>query len=223
MRMASIPHGTTITAQCLAPTSGIAGPPTIPAVDITPFVIGTSNKIRFASHDASNTSTARLPQDLGKFIAAGTIAQAIREDPNTVLRNANKGKNITKTTPTAPELVGGTANMAFLEGASIGLTTGPNADAAQMSATFWVSEVQSSVVCPSRRRLEGAITPRPTYPSPGAEVPSFLATPPHDITSNKTLTVTTTQIQCSQNFSLNCLGCHAAPTAPVPILASAWN
>src|SRR5271166_601179 len=46
-RMASIPHGTTVEAQG---TSAIApGPPTIPAVDITPFLISNGTKIPFPS------------------------------------------------------------------------------------------------------------------------------------------------------------------------------
>ena len=48
VRMASIPHGTTINAQCLAPTSSIAGPPTIPSVNITPFVIGSTQVSLFS-------------------------------------------------------------------------------------------------------------------------------------------------------------------------------
>ena len=121
VRMGSIPHGTTINAEALEPTTTIAGPPTIPAVDITPFNAG--GKIPFASQTATNTGTPRLPQDLTKFIAAGTITQAILTDPNTVLRNAIKGQKITKTVvftvstaPSAPELGGGTANIGFLLG-----------------------------------------------------------------------------------------------------------
>jgi hypothetical protein len=82
VRMASIPHGTTINAQGLAPTTTINGPPTIPAVSITPFPIGhPSNPIKFASQTATNQDTPRIPQDLTKFIAAGTITQAILEIP----------------------------------------------------------------------------------------------------------------------------------------------
>ena len=114
VRMASIPHGTTINAQCLAPTKSFAGPPDftkIPPVDITPFVTGSNpiKKIQFPSQTASNTNSPRLPQDLTKFIAAGTITQAMLNNPNTVLRNAIQGQTITKTTvfevstvPTAP-------------------------------------------------------------------------------------------------------------------------
>lgn len=212
-RMASIPHGTTINAQCLAPTSSIAGPPNIPAVDITPFVIGTSTKIPFASQTASATDTPRLPQDLTKFIAAGTITQAMLTDPNTVLRNSNDGKTITKTTfftvstiPTAPELGGGTANIAFLQGASAGTNPGPNASAVQMSATFWIEEVQHKIEVPVHKPGEPPLNIPAPAPHPGALVPTFVVDPPHEITKPKTITVTSTQIQYSQTVFLNFAG-----------------
>ena len=212
-RMASIPHGTTINAQCLAPTSSIAGPPTIPAVDITPFVIGTSTKIPFASQTASATDTPRLPQDLTKFIAAGTITQAMLTDPNTVLRNSNDGKTITKTTfftvstiPTAPELGGGTANIAFLQGASAGTNSGPNASAVQISATFWIEEVQHKIEVPVHKPGEPPLNIPAPAPHPGALVPTFVVDPPHEITKPKTITVTSTQIQYSQTVFLNFAG-----------------
>ena len=149
VRMGSIPHGTTINAQCLAPTTSIAGPPEIPPADITPFVVGSpTSKFTFKSQTATNDDTPRIPQDLSKFIAAGTITQDILTDPNTVLRNANKGKTITKTVtftvstaPTTPELGGGTANIAFLQGTGSGLE---NANAVQMTATFWIETVQNA-------------------------------------------------------------------------------
>ena len=39
VRMGSIPHGTTINAQCLEPTSDIPGPPEIPPGSLTPFAV----------------------------------------------------------------------------------------------------------------------------------------------------------------------------------------
>ena len=160
VRMASIPHGTTINAQCLAPTFTIPGPPIIASVDITPFVIGstqTAKPVPFISQTAANTDTPRIPQDLTKFIAQGTITQAILTDPNTVLRNAIEGQTITKTivftvstAPAAPELGGGTANIAFLQGDPVTAAQpqGPNANAAQMTATFWIETVQHKIVIP---------------------------------------------------------------------------
>lgn len=237
-RMASIPHGTTINAQCLAPTSSIAGPPTIPAVDITPFAIGTSNKFPFASQIASAKDTPRLPQDLTNFIAAGTITQAMLTDPNTVLRNANDGKIITKTTfftvsttPTAPELGGGTANIAFLQGASAGTNSGPNASAVQMSAIFWVEEVQHNIEVPVHKPEEPPLKLPATSPHPGAHVPTFVVDPPHEITKPKTITVTSTQIQYSQTVFLNFAGLtwpHVScatliPEKELPVPPSAWD
>jgi hypothetical protein len=160
VRMASIPHGTTINAEGLAPTTTIAGPPTIPAVNITPFPIGGGKPITFISQTASNTDTPRLPQDLTKFIAEGTITQDMLTDPNTVLRNAIVGQTITKTVvftvstaPASPELGGGTANIAFLQGTpgtqrAGGPQVGPNANAVQMTATFWIETVQHQIVTP---------------------------------------------------------------------------
>ena len=112
-----------------------AGPPDIPAVDITPFKIDPAdNKIPFPSQTATNSDTARIPQDLTSFIAAGTITQAILDDPNTVLRNHIASQNITSTTtidistkPAAPLFGGGTDNIAFLLG-----TRTPNAATTQM-------------------------------------------------------------------------------------------
>lgn len=210
VRMASIPHGTTINAQCLAPTTSIAGPPDIPAVDITPFPIDTSTLRTFPSQTASNTDTPRLPQDLTKFIAAGTITQDILTDPNTVLRNANVGKTITKTvlftvstTPAVPELGGGTANIAFLQGAG---APGPNANAVRMTATFWIETVQHKIVIPIFRPGQPPLKiPAPTS-DPGTPVPVFVVNPPHEITVPKTIVVTSTQIQYSQTVFLNFAG-----------------
>ena len=150
VRMGSIPHGTTINAQALAPTTSTAGPPQIPSVDITPFIIGGGGLVKFPSQTAADSTTSRLPQDLSLFIENGTITQAMLDDPNVVLRNANTGKTIIEnihftvsTQPSAPELGGGVANIGFLQG---DLSGGPNANAIQMSATFWISTLEDSSI-----------------------------------------------------------------------------
>ena len=211
-RMASIPHGTTINAQCLAPTASFPGPPQFPPADITPFVIGNpNNKIPFISQTASRTDTPRLPQDLSKFIAAGTITQEILTNPNIVLRNANNGKTITKTTvftvstvPATPEVGGGTANIAFLQGDP--QATNANANAVQMSATFWINEVQHKIVIPIHKAGGPPLRIPAPAPHPGARVPTFVVVPPHDITTPKTITVTSIEIQYSQMVFLNFSG-----------------
>jgi hypothetical protein len=74
VRMASIPHGTTINAQSFSPPKaatvlgGQAGGPTFAVLDTTPFVIGNlTNKIIFRATDANNANTARIPQDLTAY------------------------------------------------------------------------------------------------------------------------------------------------------------
>jgi len=239
VRMASIPHGTTINAQCLAPTTSVAGAPTIPPADITPFIIGApTNKIKFAAQTASATDTPRLPQDLSKFIAAGTITQDILNDPNTVLRNANQGKTIlntttftVSTTPTAPELGGGTANIAFLQGApSSG--SGPNASAVQMSATFWINTVQHRLTIPAATKpgLQ-PVNMQPAAPNKTAKVPTFAVQVPKEITAAKTIKVNSVEIQYSQTVLLNFAGLRwphvscatLVQSQAVPVPPEAWK
>lgn len=200
-RMASIPHGTTINAQCLAPTSHVLGPPTIPAIDITPFKTGSPNsKIPFASQTASTTNSPRLPQDLSKFIAAGTITQSTLSDPASVLRAANATQHILKSThftvsTQSPDSTpsGGTANIAFLEGNTN--TGGPNANAVSMTATFWVSEVLHRLTVPAGThgtlRFEKELTP------------TFLVSPPKELKEARTVDVKSLQIQYAQVVLLN--------------------
>lgn len=160
-------------------------------------------------------------------------------DPNTVLRNDNVGKTITKTVvftvstqAVSPELAGGTANIAFLHGSS----AGPNADAVQMSATFWIETVQYVVAVPPFKPGQVRLTHllpsifvssdktldvklilpcqyvqpplklSPIPPHPGALVPTFLVDPPKEIAVPTKIIVTATQIQYSQMVFLNFAG-----------------
>src|SRR5271170_4932665 len=149
VRMASIPHGTTIAAQ--GTSSTIAGPPTIAAVDITPFTTAPpNNKIPFPSQTAAINNTPRIPQNLTSFIAAGTITQAILTDPNTVLRNHIASQTIISTTtifistsPAAPLFGGGADNIAFLLGNPT--ATAPNAQTRKMTAVFWIETVEYKI------------------------------------------------------------------------------
>jgi hypothetical protein len=140
VRMASIPHGTTVLAQGAA--FPVAGPPVINPVDITPFVIGNaSKKIPFPESNLGTPTQFRsLPADI-----AG-ITQAMVDNPNSVLTAAIAGQSISQTIalaissdPTRPVVGGGLANTAFLEGAP---TAGPNALAALVTAIFWIEIVE---------------------------------------------------------------------------------
>jgi hypothetical protein len=208
-RMASIPHGTTINAQgtCLvSPT----GKPIISPVDITPFPVGgtqAANPIPFPSQTAVNQGTARIPQDLTAFIAAGTITQAMLTDPNSVIRNHIAGVNITSTTvilistqPGLPIFGGGTDNIAFLLGDPAGAK--PNANAIKMEAIFWIEEVATTITVPAFTPGDKPITISPAPVNPSQPVPSFLINPSVAIPAPITIPVTYTQIQYTQTVLL---------------------
>jgi hypothetical protein len=151
VRMASIPHGTTLLAQGLA--TEIGGPPQIPSVDITPFVIGTAKKIPFPESDLSKSTTFRSPP--ADIVG---ITQAIVDNPNSVLAAAIAGQTIKSTValeissdPATPVVGGGLANTAFLQGSA---AAGPNAKAALTTAIFWIETVQGQAGAPDFHQLQ---------------------------------------------------------------------
>jgi hypothetical protein len=238
-RMASIPHGTTIEAQGTFVT--VAGPPKIDPVDITPFVTGSNppKPIPFPSQTAATAGTARIPQDLTSFIAAGTITQAMLTDPNTVIRDHISKQKIISTTaiiittapppPPPPGLFGGgTANIAFLLGQA--LATKPNAQALLMTAVFWIETVEEVIlVAPGSIGTPFAIKAKPSVP--GQRVPTFAGSLPFDLDVPRQLTVHFTQIQYTQTVLLNFNGLtwpHVSVNTLVPaddieVPASAWK
>jgi hypothetical protein len=235
VRMASIPHGTTIEAQGTF-TAPIAGKPTFEVADITPnFVNGP--KFRFPSQNVTDEKTERIPQDLTSFVAAGTITQDILDNPNLILASHIAHQNVTSfvaininTIPASPLFGGGTDNIAFLLGDPTGAAT-PNANATQMSATFWIETVEYTIEVPPTpygnppRRI-----PAPTGEA-GQPVPTFLVDPPFEITEPRHITVSTTQIQYTQRVLLVFAGLvwpHVSvatlvPNDPIPIPRSAWG
>jgi hypothetical protein len=117
VRMASIPHGTTINAQTVGPPKTFAGAPSFidpdrtkpnsfPIADPIPFGIpgvpdapqGRLPGVFKGLDIRPEIATPRIPQDLRMFDDAKTITQAILKNPNVVLENANEGKVITSTT-----------------------------------------------------------------------------------------------------------------------------
>jgi hypothetical protein len=247
-RMASIPHGTTILAQGTSVT--FAGPPNIPPASITPFFTqpaGTSLPppgpgIAFPSQVAADGQTARIPQDLTPFINAGTITQAILDDPNTVLRNHNNGLNIVSTTaisvstaPTQPLFGGGTDNIAFLLGSAAALgnpqAPGENAQTLQMQATFWINTVEFKIVIPIFEPHDLPLHLKPESTHPTLPLPTFTGKPPKGIPAGHVIKIRTTQIQYSQTVMLNFNGLtwpHVSvatlvPAKPIPIPPAAWK
>jgi len=238
-RMASIPHGTTIEAQGLVEPAK-PGPPTIAALDITPFVTGSNpiKKIRFASQTASDPNTPRIPQDLGPFITRGTITQAMLDDPNSLLRDHISKQNIISTTtifvstappPPAGLFGGGTDNIAFLLGQAA--ATAPNAQAVQMVAVFWIETVEEVIRVPPYHVGGPPFALRAKRSVQGQRVPTFSVTPPHDLDMPRELTVTFTQIQYTQTVLLNFAGLtwpHGSVNTLVPaddiiVPDSAWK
>ncbi len=145
-RLASIPHGTTILLQGTARTA--AGAPTIPDISIKPFTIGHSAQtIDFPEQTLATATQFRTG-------AAGLtgVTQQMVNNPNSVLRAAPSPQITTTTTlhvssRDASLPGGGTANIAFLTGA----TDGPNAVAARVTATFWLETLQADT---EPRRLQ---------------------------------------------------------------------
>lgn len=137
VRMASIPHGTTILAQGVSTVH--PGPPNILPTTITPTIGG--QPLQFPEVNLAQPTAFRSP---AAQIAG--ITQDMVNDPNKVLRDAIAGQTILSTTELkistlpVPVLGGGTANTAFLQGGP----DGPNAVSASVTATFWIELVQGS-------------------------------------------------------------------------------
>jgi len=227
VRMASIPHGTTIEAQGTSFT--LNGGPQIAPVDITPFPIGNPGQpIKFPSQTAADTGTFRLPQDLTAFIAAGTITQGILDNPNLVLKNRADAQNIIATTvlaistsPKAPLFGGGTTDIAFLLGNQDG--SAPNANAIQMSAIFWVETVTETITVPAGTGKQPIIVAGSG--NAGEPVVSYSVTAMTPSTEETVVEVWYTQIQYTQTVLLNFNGLtwpHVSvatlvPNEPVPV------
>jgi hypothetical protein len=152
VRMASIPHGTTVLAQGIATLIG--GPPTITNTNIIPFVIGNpTQKIQFPESNLAIPSNFRSPP--ADIVG---ITQEMLDNPNSVLLSALAGKTVKNTialdvssNPTAPVLGGGVANTAFLQGNAAG---GPNAQTALVTSTFWIETIQGDAGGPDVHQLQ---------------------------------------------------------------------
>ncbi len=235
VRMASIPHGTTIEAQ--GTSANVTGKPDIKAIDITPFTTGSpKSKIPFPSQKVANEKTARIPQDLSSFVKARTITQAMLTDPTTLLRNHIASQTITatkvitiSTKPAAPRFGGGTDNIAFLLGDN--KATAPNAQALSMEAVFWIETVEFSIEVPVFTPGQPPLTIAAEAGAAGEPVPEFLVSPPTAITTPTTIKASATQIQYAQQVFLNFNGLtwpHVSvatlvPASPVPVPASAFS
>jgi hypothetical protein len=100
-RMASIPHGVTINAQGISLGKKLKQARLLSDYSEHqsvshrrgPTALGAGTRT-FKSQTATNQNTARIPQDLTPFITAGTITQAMLDDPNVVLANEIASQNM---------------------------------------------------------------------------------------------------------------------------------
>ena len=155
VRMASIPHGTTILAQGVA--SSETGPPTIPSVSLAPMSPTGGPEgafIELQLSQPSNLRTTPLP---------GEITQALLDDPNSLLREKLTGLTVAETTTLTvstgdqPVPGGGTANTAFLAGPANptgGQNEQGNASANLVNAIFWIESVAAAGDTPAFMQLQ---------------------------------------------------------------------
>lgn len=146
VRMASIPHGTTILAQGVGKT--IPGGPHIADNNILPFPVGSPAppNSQFPVIEAVFTELNLSVPTSFRFKSPG-VTQAMVENPNSVIQDDPNVKNgrikqttvlVISTRPT-PVKGGGTSNTAFLEAATF--PPGGNAKAVEVDAIFWIEEI----------------------------------------------------------------------------------
>ncbi|KAJ9606812.1 hypothetical protein H2200_008822 [Cladophialophora chaetospira] len=231
VRMASIPHGTTINAQGVAPTKAdtIQKAPDFSLkenqANITPFPEKGGAPIPFPSMKIGNKNTPRVPQDLDAFNAkeTQTITDAIIENPNELLKNAIEGQTISETItfevssgdPKSLISAGGTANISFLSGqptpnpdTKLNTSSNGNAHVPFMKSRFWIETVQYTVPVP-RIMAPGSIDLSPNMDNGNAPTPRFRVTAPKGLKfpfGPKTVTIPGTQLQYSQTVNLNFFG-----------------
>lgn len=152
VRMGSIPHGTTINLQGVA----LSNPkPSFDPASITPFTIGSPDDgktglVHFAEEDLNSPSLSRTD----KARVASLTAEQLK-NPNLFLSQViakQKINNATKIEISSqapdpvidaprPDVGGGTANIGFLVGKGLPPAGGPNGAALQVTAVFWIEEV----------------------------------------------------------------------------------
>jgi hypothetical protein len=151
VRMASIPHGTTIVAQGAATHS--AGPPRIGESTLVPTTIA-------APHSPIDFPELHLdrPTRFRTEPLPPHVTPALIRNPNKLLHDHLDSLHVTSTTElrvtttSQPVPGGGAANTAFLAG-----NPHPgheNAEATQVEATFWIEETAAHGSRPAFRQLQ---------------------------------------------------------------------
>lgn len=133
----------------------------------------------------------------------------IFKDPNEVLRRAIKNQTIESfitftlsTDPSKDVVGGGTANIGFLEGSPDKRATGQgNAHAVKMTVQYWIETVSTILeILPGRPGLQSF---QMGDDATGVLGPLFVAPPTVKLKDKLQKKVTWTQLQYSQNVTLN--------------------
>ena len=163
VRMASIPHGTTILAQGDAPQVLQGGPPSIPNNNIFPIFFNQPPPADLAAAAANFPEIMLSNQSQFRFVAPG-VTQAMVTNPNSVLQQAltaslqgthMKSRTFIRisTTHNPVPAGGGTANTAFLTSGN-DPTAGGNAKATHVEATFWIQTIAGTGGQPDKHQLQ---------------------------------------------------------------------
>jgi len=233
-RLASIPHGTAFTAQDLEPQSMIDKAPVIPDINIVPFpvkgtaIIGKATSGRKNMVEEVVDKTIREPPDLTQFKTPRVLTKDNISNPNQFLQTINAKKQFvghwTFTVKTKhPNLGGGgVSNIAFLADGDktkvFSDSVKGNANATDVTCQYWVSIVKHKVDIPA-----GDYTTKDAKVLPNDDLddvpgPRFQIQVGKNLTEKKTIELTSTQIQYSQNVRLD-FGRLAWPHVSVATLA----
>jgi hypothetical protein len=163
VRMASIPHGTTILAQGVAEVHP-GGPQNIPDTNILPFFFGSPAPANGDFNSVEQTFTElNLSQPTPFRFTAPGVTQNIVKNPNSVLQSALQaslqGTSMKSRTflhvATSHSIInngGGTSNTAFLSASAN--PPGGNAKATQVEATFWIETIAGTGGQPDKHQLQ---------------------------------------------------------------------
>jgi hypothetical protein len=187
VRMASIPHGTTLNAQGTATQTSQR--PVIPDVDITPFDANNpARKIPFKNETDLMAESARR-----SLSDASAITQEMVNNPNSILI-ADLPGGIKETilldissSSSTPVPGGGVANIAFLQGSP---DEGPNAQTTLVRAKFWIETVSRPGGGPDFHQLQYTQTVNLKFNTlvwPHVSVASLLRRAVHEVKSGDTL------------------------------------
>ncbi|KAF5874883.1 uncharacterized protein Bfra_003333 [Botrytis fragariae] len=254
-RLASIPHGTAINCQGFEPDmkKPISGNPNIKPISVLPFPMGMHGDVNtfadfFPQLNFKRTYELRIPQEIKDGDVLNT---SLMLDPNQMLKEFNENSTKKKirehlffsihSDPVVSKIPGGgTANIAFLQGSGIRdgrQNPGPNAHGVNVGCDYWISTVEYDVLLPEgdfsgdkkeTRVVESEARKEERAVGKIVVSPSFELKLDRVIPPNTTVKLDATQIQYSQNVTLDFdeMGwphisvATLSPKNPVPIEAS---